>query len=54
MHHIVSIAFHKMVAKHRDNLIQYRKAIAAFILKTEVGFGVCLMCWLLTFSAECS
>jgi hypothetical protein len=36
MYQATMIAFNKMVAKHRENLIQYRKAMVAFILKTEV------------------
>lgn len=36
MHQAALVAFNKMVAKHRENLIHYRKAMAAFILKTEV------------------
>jgi hypothetical protein len=38
MHQVAHVAFNKLNAKHRDDLIQYRKAMAAFILKTEVCF----------------
>jgi hypothetical protein len=36
MHQVALVAFNKMIVRHRDSLIQYRKSMAAFILKTEV------------------
>jgi hypothetical protein len=55
MHQIASAAFHKMVAKHRESLIQYHKAIASFILKTEVcDVPLVFILGLLIFCAECS
>ena len=38
MHQVAIVAFNKMVARHRESLVQYRKAMAVFILKTEVRF----------------
>jgi hypothetical protein len=38
MHQVALVAFNKMIVRHRDSLIQYRKAMAAFILKTDVRF----------------
>ena len=55
MHQAALVAFNKMVAKHRENLIHYRKAMAAFILKTEVSHPCLIHFWarLVTFSIEC-
>lgn len=36
MHQVAHVMLNKLIVKHRENLIQYRKAMAAFILKTEV------------------
>jgi hypothetical protein len=44
MNQVAHTVFIKMTVKHRENLIQYRKAMAAFILKTEVRFIVILDC----------
>jgi hypothetical protein len=38
MNQVTHTVFMKMNTKHRENLVQYRKAMAAFILKTEVRF----------------